>query len=134
MGYTTDFYGWLEFNRKLTKDELKTYDKFKEQRHEDGYKQKPSIWLQWEVTDGTSTTHYLQWDGNEKFYSYIEWLKYIIKYMFKPWGLILNGKIQWRGEEFEDMGIIEVKDNKVSFTEFVRSGLTRGGEILDYKG
>ena len=110
MGYTTDFNGFLEFNRKLTQEELETYDKFKEQKHEDSYK--PSIWLQWEVSVGTSVD-YLEWDGVEKFYNHIEWLEYIIKYIFKVWGLVLNGKIRWIGEELCDMGIIEVKDNQV---------------------
>ena len=43
MGYTTDFDGQFEFNRKLTKKELQAMETLYETRHEDGYKEKPSI-------------------------------------------------------------------------------------------
>ena len=36
--------------------------------------------------------HYLEWDGGEKFYEYVKWLEYVIKYIFKGWGL----KADWR--------------------------------------
>ena len=38
----------------------------------------PSLWLQWEITNENT----LEWDGGEKFYSYVEWLKYHIKHFF----------------------------------------------------
>ena len=83
MGYSTDFRGQLEFNKPLTTDMVETYEKFANQRHEDGYQPngKPSIWLQWEITkqDGK---YYLEWDGGEKFYEYVKWLEYVIKYIF----------------------------------------------------
>jgi|TARA_B110000238_G_scaffold116324_1_gene126262 hypothetical protein len=114
MGYTTQFRGQLEFNKKLTKGMLETYKKFQQERHEDGYKPngKPSIWLQWEITEEDGK-HYLEWDGGEKFYNYIDWIEYVIKYIFKGWGLELNGQIDWRGEEWEDNGSITVKNNIV---------------------
>ena len=114
MGYTTDFRGRLEFNKPLTDEMIKTYDSFKETRHEDGYQpnRKPSIWLQWEIVENDGK-HYLKWDGGEKFYKYIEWLEYVIKYIFKGWGLLLNGRIEWRGEGWDDVGYIEVEDNNV---------------------
>lgn len=125
MGYTTDFDGHFEFNRKLTKKELKAMETLYETRHEDGYKEKPSIWLQW-IVEEYHDTHYLVWDGNEKFYNYIEWLEYLIKYFFKPNNLSITGRVRWRGEEFDDMGTINVEDNDVEVMEFVATGLTRG--------
>ena len=115
MGYTTDFRGTLVFNIPLTKDMVDTYNQFKEKRHEDGYKPngKPSIWLGWEIIEEDGT-HYLEWDGGEKFYNYIEWLEYVIKYVFKGWGLVLNGRIEWRGEDWDDHGYIEVGNNNVT--------------------
>jgi len=75
----------------------------------------PGLWCQWELTeDGES----LQWDGGEKFYSYIEWLKYMIANFFEPKGHKLNGEIQWYGEERDDVGTIYVKDNKVQTEPF----------------
>jgi len=115
MGYSTDFRGQLEFNKPLTNDMVQTYEKFANQRHEDGYQPngKPSIWLQWEITkqDGK---YYLEWDGGEKFYEYVKWLEYVIKYIFKGWGLKLTGEIEWRGEEWGDTGTIVVEDNNIT--------------------
>ena len=128
MGYTTDFDGQFEFNRKLTKKELQAMETLDETRHEDGYKEKPSIWLQW-IVEEYHDTHYLIWDGNEKFYNYIEWLEYLIKYFFKPNNLSITGRVRWRGEEFDDMGTISVEDNEVEVLEFVQAGLTRGRGI-----
>ena len=115
MGYTTDFRGQLEFNKTLTKDMIETYKKFQQKRHEDGYQPngKPSIWLQWEIVEEDGK-HYLEWDGGEKFYEYVKWLEYVIKYIFKGWGLKLNGNIEWRGEGWDDTGNILVDDNKVT--------------------
>jgi hypothetical protein len=114
MGYSTNFRGELEFDKTLTKDMVDTYNKFANTRHEDGYKPngKPSIWLQWEITEENGK-YFLIWDEGEKFYNYVEWLEYVIKYVFKGWGLKLNGSFEWRGDEWEDTGQIIVKDNVV---------------------
>lgn len=124
MGYTTDFRGRFEFNKPLTKDMIETYKKFQQERHEDGYQPngKPSIWLQWEIVNewGYTTYNkssdeklYLQWDEGEKFYKFVEWLEYLIKYVFKVWDVEISGKVEWRGEEWDDMGTIIVQDNVV---------------------
>lgn len=69
----------------------------------------PGLWCQWIISDeGT-----LVWDGGEKFYSYVEWLTYLIKNIFAPNKYILNGEISWEGEESDDFGIIQVCDNEV---------------------
>lgn len=116
MGYTTDFRGRLELSKKLTYEQLKEYKLFVDTRHEDGYEDKPSIWLQWEIVE-ENKSHYLEWDGSEKFYNYVEWLEYIIQKFFKKWGVELNGVIQWRGEEWEDFGRIIVINNEVNTEE-----------------
>jgi hypothetical protein len=70
----------------------------------------PGLWCQWSITnDGL----YLEWDGGEKFYNYIEWLRYLIKHFFERWGVKLNGEIEWYGEDPSDIGIIIVNDNNV---------------------
>ena len=55
----------------------------------------------------------MEWDGGEKFYNYVEWLEYLIKNFFEPWGYSLNGSVNWQGEEDEDNGTIVVKHNEV---------------------
>ena len=74
----------------------------------------PSLWCQWIPTgDGTA----IEWDGDEKFYSYVEWLEYIINNFIVPWGYVLNGEVSWSGEETDDCGVIYCKDNKVNAVE-----------------
>lgn len=73
----------------------------------------PGLWCQWIINEHGE----LEWDGNEKFYNYIEWLEYLIKHFFKPLGYVLNGDIAWQGEGEEDFGIIHVVDNVVTTQE-----------------
>lgn len=71
----------------------------------------PGLWCGWTPSqDGCS----IQWDGGEKFYGYIDWIKYLINHFLKPWGYILNGEVTWQGEDSSDIGKIVIKDNVVS--------------------
>lgn len=71
----------------------------------------PSLWLQWIPNhDGTE----IEWDGNEKFYGYIEWIQYLIDKILKPRGYKLNGTVEWEGENSNDFGRIVIKNNKVT--------------------
>jgi len=70
----------------------------------------PGLWCQWEISEDGSE---LRWDNGEKFYNYVEWLEYIIKHFFIPWGIKANGTIYWYGEEREDIGKIKVRDNEI---------------------
>lgn len=79
-------------------------------RREQAGECQPGLWCQWIITeDGTE----LQWDGGEKFYNYVEWLKYLINHFFSKWGILLNGEVYWYGEEDSDKGVIVVKDNVI---------------------
>lgn len=70
----------------------------------------PGLWCQWVIEeDGYD----LEWNGAEKFYNYIEWLKYLIDRFFEPWGIKLNGEIEWQGEDMSDRGKIGVIENVV---------------------
>lgn len=80
----------------------------------------PGLWCQWVPnSDGTA----IEWDGGEKFYSYIEWINYIIKNFMKPWGYKLSGQVQWRGEDWCDMGKIDIKKNVVKVKENLTNSL-----------
>jgi hypothetical protein len=71
----------------------------------------PSLWCHW-VPNAYGSS--IEWDGGEKFYYYVEWIRYLIQHFLKPWGYVLNGKVFWRGEDFKDVGTIEIVDNVVS--------------------
>jgi len=68
----------------------------------------PGLWCQWTPNkDGTA----IVWDENEKFYDYVTWLQYIVKNFLAPKGYILNGAVEWTGEEHKDTGKIIVTNN-----------------------
>ena len=71
----------------------------------------PGLWCQWVSNeDGTA----IEWDGNEKFYYYSEWLFYLINKILAPNGYVLNGSVTWQGEETGDVGEIHVVDNVIT--------------------
>lgn len=74
----------------------------------------PGLWCQWTPSDDGTR---LKWDGGEKFYSFIEWLEYLVKHFFIPWKRELNGRVRWQGEDPEDIGIIRVRNNLVESAE-----------------
>ena len=74
-------------------------------------KTQPGLWCQWVPNeDGTA----IIWDGGEKFYEYVPWIKYIITKILAPKGYKLTGEVTWQGEEDYDFGKIVIKDNKVT--------------------
>jgi len=71
----------------------------------------PGLWLQWEPRpDGEG----IQWDGGEKFYEYVNWLQFLIDEFFKPWGIMLDGSVEYRGQDWDDTGYIIVTDNIIT--------------------
>lgn len=92
-------------------DFLKSYSAF-DKALKDAIKNgsQPGLWCQWELTDSGEQ---LEWDGSEKFYNYVEWLRYLINNFFAPWGITLNGEIEWFGEDRNDRGKIVVTNNVV---------------------
>lgn len=84
----------------------------------------PGLWCQW-VPDTGEMRHWregpdltacdrIQWDGGEKFYNYVEWLQYLLDHFLKPWGYVLNGEVEFVGENPDDRGMIVVEQNKVT--------------------
>jgi hypothetical protein len=76
----------------------------------------PGLWCQW-VPGADDTT--IRWDEGEKFYHYVEWIRYLIDHFLKPWGYTVSGEVEWAGEEHDDRGLIVVENNKV-FEKFGR--------------
>lgn len=125
MGYSTDFTGQLNFSRELTLREYKELQKMNDEpdyckEYTETPETMPEAYMQWVSNDdGTA----LVWDGNEKFYDYVHWLRWLIKHFLKPKGIDLNGTLQWQGEEVGDVGVIKVVDNKVTTEKLTIKGL-----------
>ena len=143
MGYTTEFDGEFHINERLDKDTQSFLTKLNEtrrmKRNIEGFgidgefyvdggghrgqcdetnivnyntppSTQPSLWCQWKPNEAGTA---IEWDGGEKFYNYVEWLKYIISKVLAPKGYILNGLVEYQGEDSSDFGVIAVKENKV---------------------
>lgn len=79
----------------------------------------PGLWCQW-VPDYGGTQ--IIWDEGEKFYFYVEWIEYLIANFLGPWGYVLNGSVDWVGEDvFGDRGTIKIVDNVVTVKEFANA-------------
>jgi len=74
----------------------------------------PSLWNKWLPTDDGMG---IEWSGEEKFYGYTEWLVYLIHKILAPNGYVLNGVVEYSGEEPGDVGEIVVVDNRVFVRE-----------------
>jgi hypothetical protein len=55
----------------------------------------------------------IRWDGSEKFHSYVAWLKYIVNRVLVPRGYVMEGRVEWQGEDPKDRGEIRVEGNRV---------------------
>lgn len=167
MGYTTDFYGSLEFNKPVAPWLAEYINKFNQTRrmkrdpekikalfpdygklcfngelgkegeyfigglgffgqdrdesvvdYNEPPKTQPGLWCQWVINEERNC---LEWDGGEKFYEYEAWLEYLIDNFFEPLDYVLNGDIEWQGEEYDDIGVIHVTDNIISVEYGVRA-------------
>lgn len=115
MGYSTIFTGSFRLNKPLT-DELKQqwkaiYDNGVPKVKEPLY---PSDYLQWIFTpDGME----IKWDGEEKFYGYVIWLKWIVDKFLIPNGYILNGTVKYQADDDKDeRGFLIVQKNIIKKT------------------
>jgi hypothetical protein len=79
----------------------------------------PGLWCQWVPTSDRMA---IEHDGGEKFYNYVEWIVYLINKVLAPNGYVLNGSVDWEGEDRYDVGTITIIDNRVFIDE--------GGEVL----
>lgn len=71
----------------------------------------PSLWCDWVPSeDGTAIEH----NCGEKFCNYIEWIQYLLENFLIGWGYKVNGSVKWQGEEINDRGIIQIKNNKIT--------------------
>lgn len=79
----------------------------------------PGLWCQWIPSSDGSV---IKWDGGEKFYDYVEWLKYIEENFLIPFGRYLDGDVIWQGEDIMDRGRI------IADKDFIKVAYESGGE------
>lgn len=110
MGYTTKFTGAVKLSRKLTMAEAK---ELLEVANSETAEEFTGIdaYFQWVPAD---TLEHIVWDGNEKFYKYVEQLRWLCEDWLDQRGIAANGSLLWQGEETGDNGTLVVLDNEVS--------------------
>lgn len=113
MGYTTEFTGVVNLGRKLTMAEAKELLEIADGRRDSKTITGIDAYFQWVPTQ---TLDGIVWDGNEKFYSYVEQLKWLCGDWLDQRGIEANGMFYWQGEETGDTGTISVMKNVVTAT------------------
>lgn len=89
----------------------------------------PGLWCQWKletvnplsVDNKEPIEAFLEWDGGEKFYYYIEWLEYMIETFFAPKSYHLSGCLLAIGESSDDARYIVVENNVIQVFEYTLS-------------
>lgn len=112
MGYTTNFDGAFKIEPGLSAQHKAEIEELADDGPPYGGT-KPESYLQWTPNKyGTE----LKWDGGEKFYLYIEWLRWLSGWL-KERDYKLNGEVLWSGEDLDDRGKLVVTDNDVRVFE-----------------
>ena len=81
----------------------------------------PGLWCQWVASESGEDIY---WDGSEKFYRYEEWIRYIADHFLEPWGVEINGEVNWQGEDTADRGTLYAKSNQI---QAVKDTITNNG-------
>jgi hypothetical protein len=161
MGYTTDFVGHIDIAPRLNDAEIAYLGAFGHMRHfdrggspydvpgnplapdregvpVDQYNSpgvgKPQLYCQWAVC---SSGCCLAFDGNEKFYQPVEWLRYLIHHLLKPGAAAarsghplleeftfdhrLDGMVVGCRRDTRELYAINVRNNRVT-TKVLRQG------------
>lgn len=109
MGYTTKFDGEFKISPPLPAEKIIEWMEFIDDVRilpatgEKGY-------CQWEINLKGDT---VKWDGVEKFYDYKEWLEYCIENFILPSESLMNGRMEYQGEDCDDYGFLVVIDNRL---------------------
>lgn len=108
MGYTTKFVGAFTLSKLPAVELILLLNELAEGKdRSDG---SPEGYCQWQFSKDFKR---LEWDGNEKFYHYAEWLQWLISHPFEEAGIEVTGSVKFSGEDIDDRGIIEIKNGRV---------------------
>jgi hypothetical protein len=109
MGYLTDFSGEFEFDKKIDGQTCQLINDI----NDNGFlskTDKPSgSYSLWE-TDGVSL-----YADSGKAYDFDRWIELIVNKIVKPRGYILNGEVEWIGEDPDDRGKITINNNLIKY-------------------
>ena len=109
MGYNTNFSGAVKLSRALTIAEALVI--LEANNDPDSIQgEHPRSYMQW--VPAQSLDH-IVYDGNEKFYEYVDWMKWLVNYL-KGIGITADGEIDWSGEQAGDTGTIVVANSEVA--------------------
>jgi hypothetical protein len=112
MGYSTYFAGQFDLSKKLTDKRIAKLAVLCDYGHDDMPDDTPGSDCPWRVTaDGKG----LEDAAEEKMYDWDTWLDYIVEFYLKPWGVEIEGRVSWQGEDTGDCGIIFAKGHKTKF-------------------
>lgn len=124
MGYTTIFHGTFKLDKKLEESLVREIEKLREHnpyKLTDKEKAKsglPASYCRWCVAEDRM---FIEWDGVEKFYKYLDWLEYIIKNILERNGYTLSGEVIAEGELIEeDLSTIKIVNNRISVEKFTK--------------
>jgi hypothetical protein len=110
MGYTTKFTGSVSLSRALTIAEARILLEANEDNDATKALFGRNNYLQWVPTESLDA---IVWDGNEKFYDYIDLMGDVCAWL-KARDITANGELSWAGESADDRGTLTVKDNEVT--------------------
>lgn len=110
MGYTTKFTGSVSLSRALTIAEARVLLEANEDNEATKALFGKNNYLQWVPTESLDA---IVWDGNEKFYDYIDLMGDVCAWL-KARDITANGELYWAGESADDRGTLTVKDNEVT--------------------
>ena len=108
MGYNTEFEGEFTLSKPLDEDTYYALEDLAFSRHDE--EDMPSIWCQWVVGADWQS---IRWDGGEKFYGYIGWIRYINNHFLLPKKIKLTGTVVFQGENPKDGGRIVATNGKI---------------------
>jgi hypothetical protein len=95
---------------------------------------KPGIWCDWELTTDDEKNHILKAPGNGQHYNMQEWIEFLIANVFTPWGVSLEGEIEYRSEfPLDDSGTLFVKGTMVEMVYNIMTYATDIGPSWDRK-
>lgn len=108
MGYTTRFNGRFDFVGDVPLNIIESMKSLEgvDTRDRSGTTY-PGMFCQWVLT---SDKKGIKWDGEEKFYQWEDWLKWIIGQYLLPNGVGLKGHVAFQGDDVEDAGFIDILD------------------------
>lgn len=112
MGYTTSFSGAFVLDKQM--NDCQILDILNEWNDGEGKDLPIRGYCQW-VFNKSRTA--IEWDGNEKFYEYEEWLTHVYNLLHKN-GYELSGEVEYQGEEVGDSGKLILKKGIVTKIEY----------------